>query len=279
MAAATCNVWYFAELPEGVQCAILQAGGISAFQALSASCSAINKIVTSEIACEQLASVLYPAEGLSQGRPHYRSWRELLADWNGWGGMWCLETEAICNWKHNSNSQFFQNRMQMVALCRRTNTVHALLDAYGESDLRDAGRTNLVLSSSWPSIVKPLSADFRVRGPGHHLCVLTFPLEAFESTALTTSVCFVYNGGGVHGTDYECAPVLEIGGHTAQCSARALFTGGLGQDANPLPPGAKQRHFVPTHLPYDVHKNGAASWDLPKRVRDRFQAGGWGRDQ
>merc|ERR1711971_123161 len=190
------------------------------------------------------------------------SWRELLVDHNARGGMWCLEVGAVCNWRYNNDSgAFYQNRLQKLAFSRDTDTVLMLLDAYGERDLRAACRTNIVREHNGnSSTISPSSSEYRIKGSGHHLCVLRFPLDAFKPCATTVNLYFVYNGGDFRGTDYECVKFLELSNDR---DARELFTGGHNGSAAPLPWGARQRHRLPLSLPYDSRACGPESWNLP----------------
>ena len=113
------------------------------------------------------------------------------------GATRAIRSEALCNWKQHGGL-FYQNRLQKLAFCRSTGIVRILLDAYGESDLRAASRTTLVRgvegeeqsvirlrrrSLNLFPVISPSNFEYRVQGVGHHLCVLDFPLSAFEPRA------------------------------------------------------------------------------------------------
>jgi len=269
---------YFSNIPPGIGCIVVQACGVRSVASIAAVSRTLKHLATSECASELVVQSIYPPESLWHFG--YTSWRDLLMDDILASGVWCLELGAICNWRHNARFQFDQNRMQLLAYCQQTQTLHALVDAYGERDLRDASTTTLVWKRKKRSAVMyPESHRYLVKSSGNQVCVLIYSLiDHDEWLQPGAELCFVYNGGTARGTDYECASVLQVpasaAGSCQRSTMKRLF-GTRGEAAtDPVLDG--RRRFMPLQFSYDMEASGAHCWELPQNILQRLNEGTWG---
>jgi len=297
-------------LPECVLAHVAAFGGRDGFRVVGA-CRLLAEV--RESCARAVAHAMYSEQlAIIDAEEGYASFVDLLRDDNARHGIWCLDVDARIEWTGNdANGSYYVNRVSRVGRVRGGALI-VVLEAYGESDLRDA-RSSCVFavgvereyatsiiggSSSRGPVACAKSATFvneRVRTPGHRFCVLAFqPLVWDQGPAIG------YQFNGRLAGDYPAN--LRVVSFDTETTGR-LRAETLARDRTamwrrrwadafrqgPLPEGAIRRVFVPlgtwfsasntTEIPWyvpDVAPTSPEEWGLPAPILARWRAGTWG---
>lgn len=270
----------------------------------AAACSTLRTAATSEVAAEMMAREIY---GALVDRSAYPSWLALLRDDNAAGGAWCLPVRVQSDWRFNMPTRYYTNRLAALWYepgerapdgTRSGAVLHALIDAYGEADLRPTHSSVLLLEPKAAqesrslhdhrrgppiTIFRASNYTYHTREPGHHLCSLFFDAAKLERAGWAPGATLHFNFNGcnnMQGTDYPVVRVLTVP-EDATTLARH-FTSGSVHRGGPAggPHGVVTRRFdLPlakrTIAPADPASLTSGEW-LPSDVARRFENREWG---
>jgi hypothetical protein len=205
-------------------------------------------------------------------------------------GLWCLDVQGVSRSTRSPlcASGGYEGRILRIAFDAFSGELSAVVEAYGEADLREAHTSALVLDDGAlinayrPKYALPsgdrapggLQAKYILRSSRHHICRITFPLAYQRSGKIveniswdfTNTLCFQYGAElqivghprvretrDTSSQDYQKCEFLRKDLHQTW---KAAFRG-----PGPLPEGASRRRFVPRPLAFPrAERTPRAGW-------------------
>ena len=192
----------------------------------------------------------------------YTSWRHLIVDDARLIGLWCLDVQGVSRPTRSPlcASGGYEGRILRIAFDAFTGELTAVVEAYGEADLREAHLSALVLDNgkslnayrtdySLPNGDRApggLQAKYILRGSKHQVCRMTFAVKHERRRwDFTNTLSFQYGAewawepmpGETEPQDYQASEFLR---KDLDQTWAAAFSG-----PGPLPDGASRRRFVP----------------------------------
>jgi len=210
----------------------------------------------------------------------YQSWRELVIDDANKIGLWCLDVEGISRPTRSPLSVRggHEGRILRTAVDALSGGLSAVVEAYGDGDLREAHSSVLVLDDGTkilaykmdrgqvqygqPQEGRPpygLQAKYIVRSARHHICRMNFPRRRNNGEELVlwdsgNTLSFQY--GALEPQESQDYQICEFLRKDPSRTWEAAFRG-----PGPLPHGASRRRFVPRPLAFlRAERTTRAGW-------------------
>lgn len=203
----------------------------------------------------------YPSVTLNKDLYTNHSWKSLVKDDNSRGGFYVLEKLVVSEWMHNHGGAFYINAIRCLIWDRQSRTVSIIIEAFGDSDLRDAHTTNLFqLHPPREKRLVSFSQSYIVNTKTYKLCILRFPDTYFKPGY---SYMFTYDGSSTaYTSDYEGVCFLS--------SFKSL---------NQLFSLQQQNCCFCSRDEFVVHPSNPWTWNrfIPRGIFSLQEEGRWGR--